>query len=207
MTKTGSFPFWVHSLTWHELFWCTWAPVKEHASVSFYYPPNSHHCSHPMCYVLSKVLNTHMCLKPPAVLQLISLCLEKQKQDGQSDEQQKQFLHRPDITQVSQQDLVLIILLRAGPYNYSSSVPVPTCFLLVQANERQGWKKGRTWYYNSWSYPPLYPALSWAVATSLAVNTFPPLVQVYNLAPTFFLAFTIIAFHPMAAAPACQPKP
>ena len=41
--------------------------------------------------ILSRVLNTH--LQPPAVNQVVSLSLDKQKQD----EQQRQFFHESDI--------------------------------------------------------------------------------------------------------------
>ena len=48
-----------------------------------------------VCYVLSKVLNARS--QPSAVHQMVSLHLEKQKQDEKRDEQQKQFFHGSDI--------------------------------------------------------------------------------------------------------------
>ena len=48
-----------------------------------------------VCCVLSKTLIVY--LQPFATHQMVSLCLEKQKQDEQWDKKQKQFFLRSDI--------------------------------------------------------------------------------------------------------------
>ena len=71
------------------------ALVKVYTSGSWHYPPIVSIVEPLVCCVLSKTLIVY--LQPLATHQMVSLCLEKQKQDEQWDQKQKQFFLRSDI--------------------------------------------------------------------------------------------------------------
>lgn len=68
---------------------------KVYTSGSWYYPPIVGTVEPLVCCVLSIVLNA--CAQPSAVYQVVSLHLEKQKQDENRDEHQKQIFHGSDV--------------------------------------------------------------------------------------------------------------